>query len=38
MGARKRLMAQKQKEAKKTTYFATLRDIPSFTSKDEIRR
>ena len=29
MGARKRLMAQKQKEAKKTTYFATLRDIPS---------
>ena len=33
MGARKRLMAQKQKEAKKTTYFATLRDIPSSPRK-----
>ena len=27
------MMAQKQKEAKKTTYFATLRDIPSSPRK-----
>ncbi len=33
MGARKRLMAQKIKEAKKQTYFATLRDIPSSPRK-----
>ena len=33
MGARKKLMAQKLKEAKKTTYFATLRDIPSSPRK-----
>ena len=33
MGATKRLMVQKQKEAKKTTYFATLRDIPSSPRK-----
>ena len=29
MGARKRLMAEKIKEAKKTVYFASLRDVPS---------
>jgi len=33
MGARKRLMAQKQKEAKKTTYFASLREVPSSPRK-----
>jgi large subunit ribosomal protein L22 len=33
MGARKRLMAQKIKEAKKTNYFATRRDIPSSPRK-----
>ena len=33
MGARKREMAKKQKEAKKTQYFATLRDIPSSPRK-----
>ena len=29
MGARKRLMAEKIKEAKKTVYFDSLRDVPS---------
>ena len=33
MGARKRKMAEAIKEAKKTTYFATLRDIPSSPRK-----
>lgn len=33
MGARKRKMAEKIKEAKKTTYFATLRDIPTSPRK-----
>ncbi|MBQ8736770.1 MAG: 50S ribosomal protein L22 [Bacteroidaceae bacterium] len=33
MGARKKLMAQKIKEAKKTTYFASLRNIPSSPRK-----
>ncbi len=33
MGARKKLMAQKIKEAKKTTYFATLRNVPSSPRK-----
>jgi len=33
MGARKRLMAEKIKEAKKTTYFASLRNIPSSPRK-----
>ena len=33
MGARKRLMAEKHKEAKKTSYFAILRDVPSSPRK-----
>ena len=33
MGARKRLMANKIKEAKKTQYFATFRSIPSSPRK-----
>lgn len=33
MGARKRLMANKIKEAKKTQYFATFRNIPSSPRK-----
>ena len=33
MVARKRLMAEKIKEAKKTTYFASLRNIPSSPRK-----
>ena len=33
MGARKRLMAEKIKEAKKTVYFASLRDVPSSPRK-----
>jgi large subunit ribosomal protein L22 len=33
MGARKRLMANKYKEAKKTQYFATFRNIPSSPRK-----
>ncbi|MBO4398229.1 MAG: 50S ribosomal protein L22 [Bacteroidaceae bacterium] len=33
MGSRKKLMAQKQKEAKKTTYFASLRNIPTSPRK-----
>ena len=33
MGSRKKLMAQKQKEAKKTTYFARLRNIPTSPRK-----
>ncbi|MBR1465559.1 MAG: 50S ribosomal protein L22 [Bacteroidaceae bacterium] len=33
MGARKRKMAEAIKEAKKTTYFATLRDIPTSPRK-----
>jgi large subunit ribosomal protein L22 len=33
MGARKRLMANKFKEAKKTQYFATFRNIPSSPRK-----
>ena len=33
MGARKKLKAQKIKEAKKTTYYATLRNIPSSPRK-----
>ena len=33
MGARKRKMAEKNKEAKKNIYFATLRDIPSSPRK-----
>ena len=33
MGARKRKMAEKFKEAKKNIYFATLRDIPSSPRK-----
>ena len=33
MGARKRLMAEKIKEAKKTVYFASLRDVPSAPRK-----
>ena len=33
MGARKRKMAEKIKEAKKNTYFATLRDIPTSPRK-----
>ncbi len=33
MGARKRLMANKLKEAKKTQYFATFRNIPSSPRK-----
>jgi large subunit ribosomal protein L22 len=33
MGARKRLMAEKIKEAKKTVYFASLRDVPSSLRK-----
>ena len=33
MGARKRKMAEKNKEAKKNLYFATLRDIPSSPRK-----
>ena len=33
MGARKRLMAEKIKEAKKTTYFASLREVPSSPRK-----
>ncbi|MCD8236279.1 MAG: 50S ribosomal protein L22 [Prevotellaceae bacterium] len=33
MGARKHIMAQKIKEAKKTTYYAILRNIPSSPRK-----
>lgn len=33
MGARKRKMAEKIKEAKKNIYFATLRDVPSSPRK-----
>lgn len=33
MGSRKKLMAQKQKEAKKTIYFASLRNIPTSPRK-----
>ena len=33
MGARKRKMAEKNKEAKKNIYFATLRDVPSSPRK-----
>ncbi|MBQ0102665.1 MAG: 50S ribosomal protein L22 [Prevotellaceae bacterium] len=33
MGSRKKIMAQKQKEAKKTVYFASLRNIPSSPRK-----
>ena len=33
MGKRKRIMANAIKEAKKTTYFATLRDVPSSPRK-----
>ncbi len=33
MGARKRLMAEKIKEAKKNIYFAILRDVPSSPRK-----
>lgn len=33
MGSRKKIMAQKQKEAKKTTYFASLRNIPTSPRK-----
>ena len=29
MGARKRLAAEKRKEARKTQYFAKLRNVPS---------
>ena len=33
MGSRKKIMADKIKEAKKTTYFASLRNVPSSTRK-----
>ena len=33
MGSRKKLMAEKHKEAKKTTYFASLRNIPTSPRK-----
>ena len=33
MGARKKIMAQNIKEAKKTTYFASLRNVPSSPRK-----
>ena len=33
MGARKKMMAQNLKEAKKTTYFASLRNVPSSPRK-----
>ena len=33
MGSRKKLMAQKMKEAKKTAYFASLKNVPSSPRK-----
>lgn len=33
MGSRKKIMARQQKEAKKTTYFASLRNIPTSPRK-----